>query len=249
MDRTQRAKLYDAVDRVSALPMLILALVFLPVFAVPLLLSLNPAEARALETVGWFIWAAFAVELVLKTYLAPRRWRYVYTHWYDVVIVVIPFFRPLRAVRALRGLRELELLRLGSVGVAVSRHAKTALRRHGLSYALTIPALIVVAAAIAEMMFERDTASGLGDLGTALWFAVTTVTTVGYGDVVPKSPEGRGIAVFLMLVGVSAFSFVTANIAAYLVQVQREESTEPTMRDVMTKLEALEARLNEPARL
>ena len=64
------------------------------------------------------------------------------------------------------------------------------------------------------------------------------MTTVGYGDTYPHTPEGRGIAVFLMLVGITLFGLLTASIAAYFVESNRED--EPSLREIGEKLERLE---------
>ena len=67
---------------------------------------------------------------------------------------------------------------------------------------------------------------------------MTTVTTVGYGDRFPVTAEGRAIATFVMLLGISLFSFVTANIAAFLSRQTRAD--EPTLQEVMEQLLRLE---------
>src|SRR6185436_1390532 len=94
-----RQPLFDRVERATELPMLLLAFVFLVAVAVPELVDLSPEMALVFEGVTWFVWAAFAFELIVKTYLAPNRRHYLVTHWIDVLTVAVPFLRPLRVLR------------------------------------------------------------------------------------------------------------------------------------------------------
>jgi voltage-gated potassium channel len=242
VDIDQRSRAYDAFERAVELPMLVLSGVFVVVIAVPFLFSIPQFLRTPLTTVDWLIWAAFAAELTVKTYLSPHRRRYWRTHWYDVLIVVVPFLRPLRVVRSLRLVRALGVLRLSSAGAEIVSTARKVLQRHGLQYAILLAGLLVAGAAAAVTFFERDAGGTITDFGTALWWAVTTVTTVGYGDVVPITPEGRGVAVFVMLIGVGIFSYVTASISAFLVEQHREQES-VTMQDIMRQLQVLQAQI------
>ncbi|MDP8922009.1 MAG: hypothetical protein M3O34_03935 [Chloroflexota bacterium] len=76
--------------------MLILSVVFLVVLALPEFVELSPDAEYGLEVVGWLIWAVFAFELGVMTYLAEDRRRYLLTHRVDVLTVLLPFLRPLR---------------------------------------------------------------------------------------------------------------------------------------------------------
>jgi voltage-gated potassium channel len=88
--------------------------------------------------------------------------------------------------------------------------------------------------------FERNADEGsIHDFGTALWWGVTTITTVGYGDTFPVTNEGRAIAVFLMILGISLFGFLTANIAAFMVSQNETVSLD----DLDRKLDRLEQQI------
>ena len=77
------------------------------------------------------------------------------------------------------------------------------------------------------MMAERqDPSSSIDSFGTALWWAIVTSTTVGYGDVSPVTPGGRGVAVVLMLAGIALLSIVTANIASLFVESDLEDEND-----------------------
>jgi voltage-gated potassium channel len=244
MDERRRAQMFAAVERLTALPMLVLSVALVPLIVIPLVYSVPPSAKPALLAVDWLIWAAFAAELVVKTYLAPRRWRYLYTHWFDVIVVVVPVLRPLRLVQSVRLLGALRLLRLGSLLIKAGSAAESVLRRHGLQYTLLLTVAVVFAAAALMTYFERNSDGSIDSFGAALWWSVTTITTVGYGDTFPVTDEGRGVAAFLMLVGITVFGLLTANIAAFLVQSERKEEA-VTLADVMAKLDALEAQIAE----
>lgn len=221
-------------------PLLILALVMVPLLFIQF--AMNPADETdtAIEGVLWMIWAIFAVELSIRTFLAQRKVRYLARHWYDVLIVVVPFLRPLRIARSARAMR---LLRLGRVAPFLVRAAAGVhglLRHRGLEWVILGGMGTVFACAALVMAFEQGDGP-IDDYGTALWWAMATVTTVGYGDNVPVTAEGRGVAIVLMLVGIAFFSWVTANIAAFLVEFGGGEAKGVTSHDLMEKLESLEA--------
>jgi voltage-gated potassium channel Kch len=95
------------------------------------------------------------------------------------------------------------------------------------------------------------------DLGTGVWWAVSTVTTVGYGDIVPASGEGRVVAGLLMFVGIASFAFLTAVAASVIVvgevadeerEIQRAVEQEDSvilerLQELSATVERLEATL------
>ena len=117
------------------------------------------------------------------------------------------------------------------------------MRHRGLQWVVIGGMVVVFAGAGGVLAFESGAGGGLDDYGTALWWAMATVTTVGYGDSVPVTPEGRGVAVLLMLVGIAFFTWVTANIAAFLVEFGGGEAQGVTTHDLMAKLEELESEI------
>jgi voltage-gated potassium channel len=243
--RERRAEMLRRFEEVSEWPLLILALAMVPLLLVPVFTNISGDTDTALESSLWVIWAVFAVELSIRTFLSERRLAYLGRHWYDVLIVAVPFLRPLRIARSARALRLLRLSRVTPFVARAFAGAQAILRKRGLQFVVLAGIAIVFASAGLMLAFEKSGDGSIDDYGTALWWAMSTVTTVGYGDVFPRTSEGRGIAVFLMLVGIAFFSWVTANIAAFLVEFGGGPEEGVTTHDLMAKLESMEEELRQ----
>lgn len=216
--RTPDAEAYELFRTAAEWPMLALSVVFAVALVVPLVTEVAATTRAALETVMWFIWAAFVVEYLTLFYLAPDRLHMVRSHVLDLVIIVVPFLRPLRILR---------LLRL----VSVLARAGVAFRR--VSTRPGFPQLPARGPRRGRGRRRRavrgGTRSARGEhplLRGRLVVAVVTSTTVGYGDHFPVTAEGRAVAVVLMLVGIAVFGVVTANIAAYFAEEANDDTEE-----------------------
>ena len=111
-----------------------------------------------------------------------------------------------------------------------------------LRYLLFTITAIVIAFGFLMWVFDRE---DFPTLGLALWWAVSTVTTVGYGDVVPKEPVGRGLASGLMVFGYASLSLLTGFVASTLV-ARRQEAARSDEEEAITRVER---RLEEIERL
>jgi voltage-gated potassium channel len=214
-------------ERFTALPMIVLSVLFVPILIVPEVVELGGTWKAGLSAASWLIWGVFAAELTVRTYLAPRRLRFLARNWFDVAIVVLPFARPLRLLRSTRLLRLIVALRAFSAVARAVATTRSVLERRGLQYLLLVSLLVLMVGGIAVTHFERQGPGTIHDVPTGLWWAVTTMTTVGYGDTFPVSPEGRAIGVLLMLLGIGLFGVVTANIAAFFLEEQGESAIDP----------------------
>jgi voltage-gated potassium channel len=167
---------------------------------------------------NWFVWAVFAVELVAILIVAERKRAALRAHWLDAVVVVttIPLFSQWLA--SLRFARFARLLRFLRATAVVSR-AIQAERRLASPQLFRAAALFTVFA-----VFVAGGAAATLDSGDfksywdGIWWAVVTVTTVGYGDIYPTSVAGRIIAILLMMLGIGFLSVLTATIATRFIQ-------------------------------
>jgi voltage-gated potassium channel len=122
--------------------------------------------------------------------------------------------------------------------------ALTARRSLGIIIGATMT--VTVAGGVTIRLLDHKDFNSIGE---GMWWAVQTVTTVGYGDVVPHSAGGRVIATLVMLTGIAFISLITASVTATLVEQGRrrrqgvEESVEAQLDRIGTRLEAIEARL------
>ncbi len=199
--------------------MTVLAIAWLQVLIIPLVTTLHGAVAVTFDVFDYCVWAAFGVEYLAKLRLARNRRAFVRHHLLDLVIVAVPILRPLRLARLFR------LVRLGRVAIVLSaglKRARAVMEHHSLQYVLLAVTVIVFASAALETVFERHSGGpeAIHDFGTALWWAVVTVTTVGYGDKVPMTGAGKFVAVALMLTGIGLVGFLTATVASFFVQEQ-----------------------------
>jgi voltage-gated potassium channel len=198
----------EAWERRTEVPLLLLAAAFLVAYALPIVdPRLDQDLGSLLTAVSWTVWAGFAADFVVRVALAERRGDYVLAHWYDVALIALPMLRPLRLLRALAFARIL------------NRTAARSLTGRVTTYVIGTAIAAIALGGLAILDAERD-ADGANILtfDDALWWATTTVTTVGYGDHYPVTLEGRLIAVVLMLVGIAVVGSVTAAVAAWLIR-------------------------------
>jgi voltage-gated potassium channel len=230
-DSERREEIAARIERASRLPMTLLSIIFLAAVALPELVDLSPGLLETLEAVDWLIWAVFAFELGVMTYLAPNRLQYLRHHWVDVLTVVVPFLRPLR------------LLRIIIVSARLWSEARLLIYQRTFSTVAMTSLVSALAAATLVYAVERGGDGPIQTYPDALWWAAATVTTVGYGDVFPKTAAGRGIAFLLMLVGISVFGLLTARVAALFVQANEEDEAGQKLDEILARLERLERAL------
>jgi voltage-gated potassium channel len=201
-------------------PLVVAAALFLLAYAVPILhRDAPPLERHLCTAVLVATWAAFGVDFAARLYLDIARRKHV--NWYalDFLILVVPIF-----FHFLRVLRLLMLFRV------VNRKAQVALQGRVAAYVGGTALLVIFCGALAEVDAERHSrvqgGPNIHGFGDALWWAVSTVTTVGYGDKFPTTVPGRLVAVGLMFAGIALIGLVTASFASWLIARVRQEEAD-----------------------
>ncbi|QGN50864.1 potassium channel family protein [Micromonospora sp. WMMD558] len=228
-------------ERVTALPLTVLSLVFLAAYAAPILdPQLGAGWRRACQLTTLAIWLLFWLDIGVRFVQQPDRRRFVREHLFDLAVLLLPVLRPLRA------------LRLVTVVLTLSRRTEIWVRGRLGVYVAATTLLLVVVAALAVLDAERYAPdSSITSYGDALWWAAVTITTVGYGDFYPVTTEGRFVAVGLMIGGIGLIGFVTGSLATWIVDRVSGRGQQPvaTAEDIAAlrrEIAALRQRLESP---
>jgi voltage-gated potassium channel len=203
-------------ERLTEWPLMAAAVAFLVAYAIPILRTHLPgAAATTCSWITWITWAMFALDYPIRVALADRRGHYIAHHLLDLAAIALPLLRPLR------------LLRLATLLSVLNRQATTNLRGRVAIYVAGGSALLAFCGSLAVLDAERaNPEANIKGFGDALGRAVTTMTTVGYGDRYPTTGTGRLVAAGLMLGGIAILGTVTATLASWLVQHVAAEEVE-----------------------
>ncbi|WP_079032517.1 potassium channel family protein [Streptomyces specialis] len=198
----------------TQVPLLWLAVAFGAVYAVPILFPGAPAALRrGCSIAEWLIWGCFALDYGIRWCLAHDRWQFTRRHPFALAAVVLPFLQPLRLTRLVAAL------------LLVGQRARLASQIRVTTYVAGSCVGLLLFGSLAVLEVERESpTSNIRSMGDAMWWAFTTMTTVGYGDTTPTTTMGRLLAVGLMLSGIALLGVVTANIAAWFIaRFERED--------------------------
>ena len=178
-------------------------------------------------TVDLIICAVFVWDFVKRLRKEHSARAFLKTYWYELlamipaVVLDMVVGLPILSI----GLRALRLVRFVRIVLNAARLRRTVsvadrfIDRSQLVYLAIITAGLVIAAAFAVLAIEfRFEASPIKTVSDALWWSLATVTTVGYGDIVPATPLGRIIGMFLMVVGIGVMATLISQVSAVLVE-------------------------------
>jgi voltage-gated potassium channel len=203
-------------------PLFLASLVFLGAYAALVLgRGLPVAVHRLLLALIACAWACFLADYAAHWRLSGRRLgpAYLRDHLLVTVVLALPLLRPLRVVPLYE--------------VVQRRRARPRLSLYGrvVAYAGMSAVLLGFTGALAVYQQERHAPGAtIRTFGDAVWWAVSTVTTVGYGDVTPVTPGGRVVAAVLMFLGLALLGAVTGSFSSWLLQVFRREDERPPAR-------------------
>lgn len=193
-----------------------------------------------LDAFGKLLWLLFAIDLAFRFIMTSPRKHFFRKNWLDTITVLIPGLRALRALRAFTG------------GGIISK--KGFLSGSAIASGIVAVILIVWVGGLMVLNAERGAPGAeITSLGDAVWWGFETITTVGYGDFVPVTFQGRLFAVMIMFVGISVLGVVSATFASTLVKkgnagAPAPESPQQLILDELAQLKSmvseLEARLN-----
>ncbi len=223
---------YDAYAKRFDGLMLLLAGLFLIIWSLTSIdVGMPLVLGRTLFWTNAVIWVVFAIDLGIRIVIAKSSWRFVLKHPLDVFAVIFPMLRPLKILTIFtQGTRLVT-----SRGVLQTSQA-----------VLASAALLVWVGAVSVFNVEADAVGAkIVSFGDALWWAVVTVTTVGYGDITPVTVAGRIIATGLMIVGIALLGVVTASVAAWFVRLTGTKKDEATSDDATQHGESGEPALHE----
>ena len=227
-------------------------------FNIPILLAalvplfITSPQSKWVEiAVGFGSWLVFVVDLVVRRRLVPN-----YFHLrdgkIDIAIVLLTF--PYYLIPAASGYAAILLLarlaRVVRVLLATSGLRRFAVR---LGKVVTIAALMLVICSLAAYEAEHKTNPGFATIGDAFWWGIVTLTTVGYGDIVPKTTAGRLAGVAIMLTGVAVLGILAGSLASLFHLDQSQEKSadatpvEEEIAAIRAQLQAADRRLGELA--
>ncbi|HFU4451809.1 TPA: potassium channel family protein, partial [Streptococcus suis] len=192
------------------------------------------ANSSGYNILDWLLWFTFVVDYILNLYFSEDRVEYIQGHVLEL-IAIIPFdsvFSFLRLGRLARLFRLVKVARIFALSNRFWDTLNKLMHTNSLSKVLLLNVSAVLTASVLLSAIEGKS------FFDAVWWSIVTMTTVGYGDIVPQDTISKVIAILLMLVGISTFGMVTSTITRFFSETERE-----------TKLDALIAKVDEQTEL
>ena len=203
---------------------LLLCVVVLVMLAVEAAVPLEPETKQILHELDLVICAFFFIDFVQSFRTAPSKLRYMLTWGWIDLLSSIPYIflarwgraaRLARLLRILRGVRSVKEILNFVLGF---RRAETAF------FTLVLVAMLTIAfSSIGILHLEGGPDANIRTASDALWWTFVTITTVGYGDYYPVTPEGRLLGGALMTIGIGLFGTFTAYVASWFVEPMEAE--------------------------
>lgn len=204
---------------------------------------------KTLATIDLLIVLVFAGDLGYALYRARDRWALLQQRWYELPSLVPLYAESVALLRISQLLRLTRLLRVMRTITAL-RHLRSLkvldrlINQHKLLHTSTISAVVVLVLAFVVWLLERETNPNLSQFSDALWWAIVTTTTVGYGDITPQTGLARLFATGLMLMGIGLIAMLASSCSAALVSIDSEQADEsrPGLVADLERLAGLHAR-------
>lgn len=207
----------------------------------------SPEVSLLLDRIDTIVCVIFLADFAVRFRRAPSKLAFMKWGWIDL-ISSIPAYDVLRWGRVLRLIRLIRILR----AFRSARHLVAFLYRNRTkslaASTILIAFVLIISSSIAVLAFETEENSGIRTPFDAVWWAISTMTTVGYGDKVPSTVEGKIVAMILMVVGVGLFGVLTGLFARIFVEpdLKKEDSDiaqlAAEIRLLRGKIESLEKR-------
>lgn len=243
LNAQNRAELLTKVERYTEVPMLVLVVVMIVTLVIPMVVALPEAIHQLFELIDWIIWGLFALELLVRTYIAPRKLAYLQKNWVDVLVVALPVlrvFRIFRVARLARGARLVRALRFVRILMFFGKfiqEVKTILSRHGFNYLFVVFLGLIGLGTVLVYHFDQGVSEGAGTIDKSLWLVTTNAFSGGFANIYPGTPEAKALSIVLIVVGTILVSYFTASLASYFTEKGQDVEQERIEQkiDMLTK--------------
>jgi voltage-gated potassium channel len=222
---------------------LTLSLFVLGLLAVELVFDLPPETVRVLNWIDNVVCGLFLLDFIARFRRAESKTRFMKWGWIDLLasipeVEAFRWGRLLRVFRILRLLRAVKSIRL-LFEIFFQRRTQS-----GVASVFTITFLVLSLSTFGILLVERSPDAKIQTAGDALWWGITTITTVGYGDLYPVSTGGRIMASALMFTGVGLFGTLSGVIASFFLGEKKTGTPAATDTDkVLARIDALQREL------
>lgn len=185
-----------------------------------------------IKTLDHIIIAFFAVDYFVGLFIAEDKKKYFKNNILEL-LSIIPFsifFQSLRILMIFRLLRVLVFVK------TALEHLSKMFKLSGVPFVLIFSSILISSVSFLVYHLESPTNENFGSYGDALWWAMVTVTTVGYGDIYPITTAGRVLAVILMVTGMGFIAFISATLATYFMRADEDDETTQHVYDSAARL-------------
>ena len=212
---------------------------------------ISPENLKIIQFLDYVICAIFFVDFLITFIRAENKRRYFFTWgWFDLLssIPAVYFLRYFRFARILRIGRVLRGARAGKIMASFVMGNRA---QSGIIGALIMTVLLIFIGSISVLQLEQGLGGNINNAEDAIWWAVTTMTTVGLGDMYPVSTEGKIISAVLMFAGIGLFGVVSGFVASVFIAPSSKEGEKENIEyqkefdTLKSKIESLDSKVEE----
>lgn len=220
-------------SRVFAFFIQVLILVSIITFSIETIPNLKPETKTILQVIEWFSVIVFSLEYVLRIYVADSKPKFIFSFFGIIdLLAILPFYLSfgvdLRSLRALRFLRLFRILKLVRYNRAMN-HFTSAIKsaKEEIFLFIFITLILIYFSAVGIYYFENEAQpEHFSSIFDSLWWAIITLTTVGYGDVYPITVGGKVFTFIILMIGLGIVAIPTGIISSALTKsVDKKHTT------------------------
>lgn len=202
-------------------------------FTIETIPDLEPSNIRLLNYFEMFCIAVFTMEYLLRIFIAKNKLKFAFSFFGIIdLIAILPFYLSfgfdLRSIRILRFLRLFRLLKLVRYNSAIRRFTLAfKMIKEGLIMFSAVALILFYLSAVGIYYFENAVQpEAFSSIFSSLWWSVVTLTTVGYGDVVPITIGGRIFTFIILMIGLGVIAIPSGMISSALTEARNIERRE-----------------------